>query len=111
MTALGFSIEVDATTGAPAVLVRGELDMSAAPSLLDALASAAPSDATLMVDLGEVTFIDSTAIGALVEAGQARAAAGGRLQLGPRSAVVARVLELVGLAETTEAFDVLPERA
>lgn len=111
MSTLGFSIEVDATEGAPAVLVRGELDMSAAPSLLDALTSTAPPSGTLVVDLSEVTFIDSTAIGALVEAGRARAAAGGRLQIGPRSALVARVLQLVGLAETTEAFDVLPERA
>lgn len=111
MTTLGFSIEVDATGGVIAVRVRGELDMSAAPSLLNDLATATPADANCVVDLSEVTFIDSTAIGALVAAGQARTASGGRLQLGPRSSVVGRVLEIAGLDQTTEAFDVLPDGA
>lgn len=43
------------------MLVRGELDMSAAPSLLDALTSTARPSGTLVVDLSQVTFVDSAA--------------------------------------------------
>lgn len=109
MTTLGFSIDVAATDGAATARVRGELDMSAAPSLLDTLTAATPVDTILTVDLSEVTFIDSTAIGALVAAGTARTAAGGRLQIGSMSDAVRRVLEIAGLALTTEAFDVLAD--
>jgi len=33
---------------------------------------------------------------------------GRRLQIGPRSDIVTRVLEITGLADNSEAFDVLP---
>lgn len=93
------------------VRVKGELDMSTAPSLAHALADAGPADATVVVDLSAVAFLDSSAIGTLITAGRARNEAGGRLQIGGRSAIVERVLEITGLAQTSDAFEILPHPA
>lgn len=101
-----FAIDVEQSDDRSHVTVRGELDMSNAPELAGAI-RAVPVGTTVIVDLSAVSFIDSSAIGALVSAGQAIAEGGGRLQIGPRSDMVARVLEMTGLAGGTSAFDVL----
>jgi len=106
----GFAVEVgDARDGTVGIAVRGELDMSAAPDLAEAIAGARTGADTLVLDLSRVTFLDSSAIGALVAAGRDVLEAGGRLQIGPRSEIVSRVLEITGLAGQSDAFDVLPQ--
>ena len=104
----GFAVEVsDQDAGAVGIRVRGELDMSAAPGLAEAIGKI-EDGATVVLDLSGVTFLDSSAIGALVGCGREMAESGGRLQIGPRSDIVKRVLEITGLAEPSDAFDVLP---
>lgn len=106
----GFAVEVsDADGNAVRIVVRGELDMSVAPGLTEAITGASGTGVTVLLDLSGVTFLDSSAIGALVASGREVADAGGRLQIGPRSDIVTRVLEITGLAEPSDAFDVLPE--
>lgn len=107
----GFAVEVDAREDVVVVRVQGELDMSTAPSLAAALADAAPADATVVVDLSAVAFLDSSAIGTLVTSGRARTEAGGRLQIGGRSTIVDRVFEITGLADTSDAVEILPHPA
>lgn len=106
-----FAIEVEDHDAADRkVRVRGELDMSTAPELSAALISAGEgSNGMITLDLSGVTFLDSSAIGALIAAGQELNAGGHTLRIGPRSAIVSRVLEITGLTEDSEAFDVLPE--
>ena len=106
-----FAIEVADPEGAERkVRVRGELDMSTAPELSAALLRAGEGDTgTITLDLSGVSFLDSSAIGALIAAGQDLRAGGHKLQIGPRSAIVSRVLEITGLTEDSDAFDVLPE--
>ena len=82
--------------------------MSAAPELTNAIGKVAGAT-TVVLDLSGVTFLDSSAIGALVGSGRELGESGARLQIGPRSDIVERVLEITGLAETSDAFDVLPE--
>jgi anti-sigma B factor antagonist len=54
------------------VHLRGELDLANVERVREVLLEAARSDAArLVVDLGEVTFLDSTALGALVQARRA----------------------------------------
>jgi anti-anti-sigma factor len=106
----GFAVEVsDAHDGKVEITVRGELDMSAAPDLADAIARARKGADLVVLDLGGVTFLDSSAIGALVASGRDVLDAGGRLQIGPRSEIVSRVLEITGLTGQSDAFDVLPQ--
>lgn len=110
-TTPGFGVDVDEQRDPVVVSVRGELDMSTTTKLTEALAEAAPAAARVVVDLSAVSFLDSSAIGTLVTAGRARNDAGGRLQIGPRSAIVDRVLEITGLGQSSDAFDVLPLQA
>jgi len=106
----GFAVEVSDPEGDPVrIQVRGELDLSAAPLLTDAVRGVSGEGATVLLDLSGVTFLDSSAIGAMVASGRELAEAGGRLQIGPRSDIVTRVLEMTGLHEPSEAFDVLAE--
>jgi anti-sigma B factor antagonist len=79
------------------VSVEGELDLYSAPRLqaeLDALASDA-SDVVL--DLSQVTFIDSTALGAILAAGRRLREADGRLALVAATDATRKLLALVGV--------------
>jgi anti-sigma B factor antagonist len=60
---------VESTDGAVVVRLGGELDLYNAPVVRQALADAAETKPErLVVDLSAVSFIDSTALGVLVEA-------------------------------------------
>jgi anti-anti-sigma factor len=91
--------EVDG--GVRVVSVRGELDLSTAPDLEVPLEQAVSSgDGSVLVDLSECEFIDSTGIALIVRAWQRldRDADGsGRLVLCSGNNQVRRVLEVTGL--------------
>jgi anti-sigma B factor antagonist len=62
-------LAVDAVGGACVVKLGGELDLYNAQQVRDALTNAcAESPQRVVVDLSEVEFIDSTALGVLIEA-------------------------------------------
>lgn len=102
-----FGVTVDREPDAVVVRIRGDLDMGNADQLSEAL-SGAGGGAFVVADLSSVTFIDSTALSAIIAAAQSLARTGTRLVLGDRSSVVDRVLELTGLAQGTDDFDVRP---
>lgn len=80
------------------VAVGGELDMSAAPDLRATIDRALEGGATtLVVDLAETTFIDSTGIGVLMSAFRRLGLAGGSLELVCSEPNLLRVFEIVGL--------------
>jgi anti-sigma B factor antagonist len=86
------------TAGTHVIAVDGELDLSAAPELRDAIGAAIGRGATtVVVDLNEVTFIDSTAIGVLLAARQRLLRSGGSLEVVCTEPNVVRVLEIVGM--------------
>ncbi|HEX6153854.1 MAG TPA: STAS domain-containing protein [Solirubrobacterales bacterium] len=76
--------------------VEGELDLSNAKTLEDALTEAFASDKRILVDLGRLQFLDSTGIALLVAAlGRSDAE---RLSFVPsESSAVRRLLSLTGL--------------
>ena len=93
------------------IRVKGELDMAATPALTEAIVGAGGSRA-------HRPRPQRRHVPRLVghrRAGRARAARsakrGSRLEIGPRSDIVTRVLEITGLDESSEAFDVLPGAA
>jgi anti-sigma B factor antagonist len=63
-------VGVDERSGAIVVKLAGDLDLYNAEQVRSALASAIDRSARVVVDLGDVDFIDSTALGALVDAHQ-----------------------------------------
>jgi anti-anti-sigma factor len=96
-------ISAERDTRRARLVLGGELDMSArfqAEQALDALL-AEPLE-QLVVDLGEVTFVDSTGMGLVLEVHDRARTEGFKLRIlrGPKD--VQRVFELAGVA------DVLP---
>ena len=90
----------------PAVVVlAGELDLADAPAVTAQLLSAADQSGRVSVDLAGVTFIDSTAIGALVGVQRTLRERGGSLVLRRPSRAVARLLELTALDRLFEIED------
>lgn len=84
--------------GVVSVAVRGELDLYTAPQLERALALAAEDGALgLLVDLAECAFIDSTALGALVDAHRRLGTVDRRLAVVAPDRQIRRVFELTGL--------------
>jgi anti-sigma B factor antagonist len=80
------------------VTVGGELDLDAAPELRATIDQAlADGFSKLVVDLGDVTFIDSTGIGVLVGALKRLGRAGGRLELVCSEPNLLRIFEITGL--------------
>ena len=84
--------------------LTGELDLYTAPAVRDALRGAVErAPKRLVVDLAEVTFVDSTVLGALVEA---RSALGGdAFALAAPGLEVRRALEVSGLDRHFAVFD------
>ncbi|MFN8163299.1 MAG: STAS domain-containing protein [Solirubrobacterales bacterium] len=89
--------------GVQVIAVRGELDLSTASELEGPLEEAiASGDATLLIDLAQCEFIDSTGIALIVRAWQRldRNAGGegsGRVVICSDNDQVRRVLEITGL--------------
>ena len=94
------SFRCESRRDGPGVLrveVAGELDLATVPQLGDALSRAVADDLLVILDLRELTFIDSTGLHAIVGAQERLGEDGRRLALvrGPPS--VQRVFELTGV--------------
>jgi anti-sigma B factor antagonist len=64
-----FAIESAPLGGAPGVVVRGEVDVSTAPRLADALDVAIRgSEGAFVIDLSDLDFLDSTGVSVFVRA-------------------------------------------
>ena len=88
------------------VTVGGEVDLYTSPALRDALAVAfAKKQATVVVDLSGVTYMDSSGIATLVVAHGAARKTGGRLVLAGLSE---RVREVFKLARLESVFELAP---
>ena len=79
------------------VRVTGEIDMSTVDVLRRELGNARAADATTLLDLSGVTFIDSSGLRILIEAHQTRLDSDASLTLRSPSAAVQRLLEISGL--------------
>jgi anti-sigma B factor antagonist len=95
--------------GVPVVSAGGEVDVSTAPRLREQLA-AVPVDASrVIVDLSDVTFLDSTGLGVLVAAWKKCREAGADLDLVVTRPQVAKVLEITRLDDMFNVFSSLEE--
>ena len=85
-------------SGVALVSVAGEVDLYTAPLLRGALTTALEeSGSGLVVDLAECEFVDSTALGTLVEANAQLGRRDRRLSLVAPDGAVRRAVELMGL--------------
>jgi anti-sigma B factor antagonist len=80
------------------VAVSGEVDVYSAPELKDSLTSLLQSGAkAVVVDLSDVAFLDSTGLGALVEARAAMSEAGGALPIVCSQERILKLFTITGL--------------
>jgi anti-sigma B factor antagonist len=82
----------------PVISAHGEIDMETAPRLEDAFAQCGQSS-DVLVDLSEVTFIDSSALRVLVFNAKELDRAGYRIRLQGLSEHQRKVIRLTGLTE------------
>lgn len=82
----------------PVIAVSGEIDVATAPQLRECLHGViAQGDATVVLDLLGVTFLDSTALGVLVGALKRCREAGGDLQVVVADPRIMKIFEITGL--------------
>lgn len=93
----------------PVINVSGEIDVSSAPALQQRLSELfRTASSTVVVDLTEVAFLDSTGLGALVAARSAAVEAGGAL---PLVCTSERILKLFTITGLDGVFDFYPSAA
>ena len=80
------------------VVLSGELDLAAKAELHRCLDAVRPPGGELVVDLTDVSFIDSSGIEALCSARRRLVTQGGAVVLRNPTAIVMRALELTGVA-------------
>ncbi|TXS69650.1 anti-sigma factor antagonist [Streptomyces sp. me109] len=91
------SITQTAAGGIRVLVVSGEIDHDNVDQLRQALRVGVGGDPRAVLDLGGVTFMDSSAINVLVVAFNTAEAAGGWIRLAALTEPVQRVVEIVGL--------------
>jgi anti-sigma B factor antagonist len=95
--------------GGGVIAVRGEIHMSTAPELSALLSDALGRGMTsLVLDLSEVEFIDSTGLSVLLNVLRRLTQRGGALAVVCTNPTVLRLFEITRLEST---FDIVPTRA
>jgi anti-sigma B factor antagonist len=93
-----FAVDVPGEVDRPVVAVAGELDLGTAGQLRAALLGLPAHVRAVQLDLSQVSFIDSTALGVLLAAYKRLQVLGAGLEVSAASPVVATVLEISGLS-------------
>jgi len=98
-------VEAQAARLAGSVTVRlaGDLDLASAAAAWEAIDAAVTRGGRVVIDLAEVTFLDSSGLKVLVAARARAAATGTSLALARPSPATERVLDITGL---TDRFDI-----
>jgi anti-sigma B factor antagonist len=105
-----FRIEERVDKGVPVITVNGEIDVATAPQLRESLHRLiAPGQATVVLDLLGVTFLDSTALGVLVGALKRCRELGGELHIVVTDARIRKIFEITGLNKVFPMVDELSE--
>ncbi len=84
--------------GPCAYALAGEIDASAVPALTDTFQTLPDGSDDIVIDLGSVTFIDSSGLRVLIDVHQRAEESSRRMVLRSPSQSVARLLEVAGLA-------------
>lgn len=91
--------------GCTVVQVRGDLDMATEPALRDGLQPLVDTGGQVVVDLSEVGFMDSSALGTLVVMFKALRDSGGRLCLTGVQQPVRTVLKVTSVDQVIDVYD------
>jgi anti-sigma B factor antagonist len=93
-----FAVERSDGADRTTVTVRGDVDLGTVDALGQALEQATREGGQVVIDMTDVTFLDSTGVRVLVEAYRSAQRHGGVLYVHGARHWVARVLEVTGVA-------------
>ena len=105
-----FSVEVTEEAGAIVAHIRGEVDMATCERLRDSIEPYLGPRQTVILDLSEVTFMDSSLLNLLVQARGRLTADGGSLMLRNPSKAAHRLLAIAEMTDLLESARPEPER-
>ncbi|MFJ8470035.1 STAS domain-containing protein [Streptomyces swartbergensis] len=94
---VGLSVVSTVTDGIRVLTLAGEIDHHTGDQLSKALDVSDAARPRIVVDMRQLTFMDSSGINILIAAHQAVTAAGGWLRLAGAASSVLRTLQLVGV--------------
>lgn len=98
-----FTVEQSVDAGGVLLTLSGELDLSSAPELEQAISESKPqAGRRLLLDLSGLGFMDSTGVSVLIAAKRDADANGWLISVRHPNGQVRRLLELVGLLERLE---------
>jgi anti-anti-sigma factor len=110
MSIPSFGIEVLRNGEATRITPAGELDIATTPALEQAIANAtAEPGAALVLDLRELTFMDSTGLRTLAQTNARAEDEGFTLSIWRGSSQIERVLEISGLGALLPLVDAPPD--
>ena len=107
---MDFEVSIDEHAEAYSVIsVRGEVDLHTAPKVQYAIERAVETEdvSAVVVDLGDVAFMDSTALSALMRSKDTLGQQGISLRLAAPSKAVERIFSVTGFQDY---FDIFPSR-
>lgn len=105
---MNLSIRTETSEEAVVVHVGGDLDVYTAPRLKETLAKVLDDGGRLVLDLSQVHFIDSTALGVLVSAQEQSQASDGDLRLVMDDPYLLKIFHITGFDGM---FSIYPEVA
>jgi anti-sigma B factor antagonist len=103
-----FELGIDSADERVTFIPRGELDLATAPELEDkVLGAVRDGGRAVVLDLRELTFMDSTGVRPIVAAHQVAEQTGNHLRVvrPPRDSAVSRVIEISGIDEALGLVD------
>ena len=99
---MSLNIETQRSNGEVVILVVGEVDLYSSPELRKAILKTTSKADIVVVDLGEVAYIDSSGVATLVEGLRSARDRNARFVLARPSKAVKQVLELARLDSVFE---------
>jgi anti-sigma B factor antagonist len=101
--------EITDRQGTRVVAFKGEVDLESSPTARELLLKCFDIPRKVIVDLSEVTYIDSSGVASLVEALQAAKKNGSKFALAASSEPTRRVLELARLDKVFTMYESVDE--
>ena len=105
---MDFRVSIDEHADAYSIVaVRGEVDLHTAPKVQYAIERGSAGVEAVVVDMGDIAFIDSTGLSMLMRAKESLELKGASLRLTAPSRAVERIFAVTGFADY---FDIYPSR-
>nr|WP_107911486.1 STAS domain-containing protein [Streptomyces chartreusis] len=101
------SVQATVSDGIRVVTVAGEIDYDTCEELHQALEASGSLPPRVVVDMHQVTFMDSSGINVLLAAYRTHSTAGGWLRLAGPTGAAKRALQLVGLDTVIDCHETL----